>query len=99
MRVIALLALVFGFMMQLILDGQTFTHAVFGIVCGVAAFVCGLGAARKDPPNRWIGRIMAGFDFALGVWCGHASIGISVSAEVQRQERGEAEDGETRENG
>jgi hypothetical protein len=69
MRVIALLALIFGFMAQGILDGQTFTHAVLGVVCGVTALVCGLAAARRDPPHRWIGRIMAGLGFALGVWC------------------------------
>ena len=69
MRVIALLALIFGFMMQMLLDGQVFTHAVFGIVCGVAAVACGLASARKDRPHRWEGRIMAGLGFALGVWC------------------------------
>src|SRR4051794_23611481 len=69
MRVVALLALIFGFMMQMLLDGQVFTHAVFGIVCGVAAVACGLASARKDRPYRWEGRIMAGLGFALGVWC------------------------------
>ncbi len=69
MRVIALLSLIFGFMMQFLLDGQTFTHAVLGIVCGVAAVACGLASARKDRPNRWEGRIMAGLGLVLGVWC------------------------------
>lgn len=69
MRVVALLALVFGFMAQGILDGQVFTHAVFGIVCGGAALTCGLASARKDPPHRWEGRVMAGLGLALGVWC------------------------------
>jgi hypothetical protein len=48
MRVIALLALIFGFMAQLLLDGQTFSHAVFGIICGIAAVMGGLVSARKD---------------------------------------------------
>ena len=38
----------------MLLDGQVFTHAVFGIVCGVVAVGCG---------------IMAALGFALGVWC------------------------------
>ena len=69
MRVIALLALLFGFLAQWILNGQVFTHAVFGIVCGLTALACGLASARKDRPHRWEGRIMAGLGFALGVWC------------------------------
>src|SRR5262252_2062827 len=69
MRVIALLALLFGITMQPMLNGQPFTNAVFGIVCGVTAFVCGRAAARRDPPNRGIGLIMAGLGVALGVWC------------------------------
>ena len=68
-RVVALLALLFGFMTQMLLDGQTFTHAVFGIVCGVVAVACGLYSARTDRPNRWEGRIMAGLGLALGIWC------------------------------
>src|ERR1044071_2388981 len=69
MRVIALLALVFGFVAQLILDGQTFTHAVFGCACGVVAVACGLRSTHKDPRHRWEGWILAGFGFALGLWC------------------------------
>jgi hypothetical protein len=69
MRVVALLALLFGFMTQMLLDGQTFSHAVFGIICGVAAIACGQRSARMDRPNRWEGRIMAGLGLALGVWC------------------------------
>src|SRR2546429_7063745 len=69
MRIIALLALLFGFFAQMLLDGQVFTHAVFGILCGVAALTCGLAAGRKDPSHRWEGRIMAGLGFTLGVWC------------------------------
>jgi hypothetical protein len=69
MRAIAFLALLFGFMMQLILDGQPFSHAVFGIACGVAAIACGLRSSHIDRPNRWEGRVMAGLGFALAVWC------------------------------
>ncbi len=69
MRVIALLALLFGFLMQLLLDGQVFTHAVFGIVCGVAAVWCGLASARWQPQYRWEGRVMAALGFVLGLWC------------------------------
>ncbi len=69
MRVIAVLALVFGFGQQLLLDGQVFAHAVYGIVCGAVAVACGLASARRNPLHRWEGRLMAGFGFALGVWC------------------------------
>jgi hypothetical protein len=69
MRVTALLAILFGFLAQMLLDGQVFTHAVFGIISGAAAIVCGLTSARTDPPHRWFGRIMAGFGLALGIWC------------------------------
>jgi hypothetical protein len=69
MRAVALLALLFGLMAQLILDGQTFSHALFGIICGMAAFATGLSSARKDPPHRWEGLILAGCGFALGIWC------------------------------
>lgn len=69
MRVIALLALILGFVTQLILDGQTFTHALFGICCGVAALVSGMTVARKNPPHRWIGRTIAGLGLPLFVWC------------------------------
>ncbi len=82
MRVIALLALIFGFTMQMLLDGQVFTHAVFGIACGVAAVVCGLAASRKDRRYRWEGWIMAGLGFALGVWCM-----VMLPSSYQRQER------------
>jgi hypothetical protein len=38
----------FDFMTQMLLDGQTFFHAVFGIICGIAAVIGGLVSARKD---------------------------------------------------
>jgi hypothetical protein len=72
MRVIALLALFFGAMSQGYLDGQTFTHGVFGVVCGIAAVVGGLGSAREDYADagrRWLGWIMAGLGLALAIFC------------------------------
>jgi hypothetical protein len=72
MRVIALLSLIFGFMAQLLLDGQTFSHAVFGIICGIAAVMGGLVSARKDYADegrRWLGRIMAGLGLVLALFC------------------------------
>lgn len=55
--------------MQLMLNGQTFAHACFGVFCGVAALTCGLASARKDPAHRWLGRIMAGVGVVLAIWC------------------------------
>jgi hypothetical protein len=72
MRVIALLALLFGFMTGMILDGQTFSHAVLGIVCGIVAALSGLTSVRKDYSDkgrRWLGRIMAGLGLALALFC------------------------------
>src|SRR5258707_5551151 len=69
MRVIALLALIFGSMTQMLLDGQVFNHAVIGIVCGVAAVGCGLASSRKDRRHRWEGWMMAGLGMAIGVRC------------------------------
>jgi len=72
MRVIALLALLFGFMGLLLLDGQVFTHAVFGIICGIAAVGSGLASARKDYSNegrRWLGRILAILGAMLALFC------------------------------
>jgi hypothetical protein len=72
MRVIALLSLLFGLVGLMLLDGQTFTHAVTGILFGAAAFGCGWGSARKDFSNlacRWEGRIMAVLGLVLVVIC------------------------------
>jgi hypothetical protein len=72
MRVIALLSLLFGFIGLMLLDGQTFTHAAEGLVCGVAAVVCGLVSARRDHSNatcRWEGRIMASLGLVLALFC------------------------------
>ena len=69
MRPVAFLCLLFGFIGMLLLDGQTFTHAVAGSIFGVVAVVCGMVSARRDPPHRWEGWIMAGFGVCLSVWC------------------------------
>lgn len=69
MRPIALLCLLFGFLGLGLLDGQTFTHAVTGIVFGSVAVACGMISARRDPPHRWAGWIMAGLGAFLGIWC------------------------------
>ena len=72
MRIIALLSLIIGFLWQLLLDGQTFTHAVGGIICGALAMACGVVSARKEHANavrRWEGRIMAGLGLLLAVAC------------------------------
>jgi hypothetical protein len=71
-RPIALLALLFGAMGLGLLDGQTFTHAVFGLIAGIVAVGCGLGSARKDYADegrRWLGRIMAGAGVVLALVC------------------------------
>ena len=71
MRVIALLCLLFGTLAPLILDGQQFTHTIFGIACGVAALICGLvsvSAKPNTPASRWEGRIMAGLGLLLAVF-------------------------------
>ena len=72
MQAIALLALVFGVMMQMLLDGQTFTHAIFGIVCGAVAVLSGLISARKynaDSGRLWMRRVMAGLGLVLAIFC------------------------------
>ncbi len=69
MRVIALLCLIFGTMAQLLLNGQPFSNAIFGMLLGAVAVVCGMVAARKDPPNRWEGRIMAILGAVLAACC------------------------------
>jgi len=69
MRVVALLCLLFGFMGLGLMDGQTFTHAVMGLVFGAVAVACGMASARRDPPHRWEGWIMAALGVVLGLWC------------------------------
>jgi hypothetical protein len=48
MRFLAFFCLVFGFMFQLLLDGQVYTHAVSGIACGVTCLFCGIGLIRQQ---------------------------------------------------
>jgi hypothetical protein len=72
MQTIALLFLLVGFIAQTISNGQTFTHAVFGMVCGIAAVFCGLGSARKADLARtphWPGRIVACLGLAFALYC------------------------------
>jgi len=69
MRPTALLCLLFGFIGLGLLDGQTFTHALMGLVFGAVALVCGMISARRDPPHRWEGWIMAGLGVCIGIWC------------------------------
>ena len=85
MRVIALLSLIFGFMGMLLLDGQTFTHAVMGIIFGIAAVGGGLGSACKDYADegrRWLGRVMAGLVLVLVLFCA-----VQLPSAYQQQTR------------
>ena len=69
MQTIAVLALFLGIVQLPLLDGQVFSHAVIGIVCGVTAISCGLASSRKEPRFRWEGWIIAGGGVALAVFC------------------------------
>ncbi|MDB6020093.1 MAG: hypothetical protein JWR19_4582 [Pedosphaera sp.] len=82
-RVIALLSLFFGGIAQLLLDGQTFTHAVIGIGCGVVAAACGVSSVRSEGSNaafRSEAIIMGILGLALAVFCV-----IQVPSAYQRQ--------------
>lgn len=70
MHALALLALIFGFTGMMLLDGQVFTHAMIGIVCGVVAVVCGVILARRDRGPHWTGWTFAVLGLALAIWCG-----------------------------
>jgi hypothetical protein len=70
MRAVALPALVFGFMGTRLLDGQVFTHAVEGIMCGLVSFVCGVALARKGRDPRWTSWMIAALGLGLAIWCG-----------------------------
>ncbi len=70
MRVIALISLLVGSLAQMLLDGQTFTHAVLGIICGAVAIGAGLASIGKDHVSRlWFGRIIAGLGLVLALFC------------------------------
>jgi hypothetical protein len=72
MRVTALLSLFFGFTGLMLLNGQTFSHAIMGIICGIVAIGSGLACARKDHVNggrRWGGRGAAILGLGLTVYC------------------------------
>ena len=63
MRIIALLTLILGFLAQLILDGQVFDHALFGVLCGLITFTCCIILLRKQ--SKWGIKILAGFGLLL----------------------------------
>jgi hypothetical protein len=72
MKALAFLALVFGVLGMMLLNGQFFNNAIIGAVCGTTAFVCGLGAAKKDRADKtrvWEGRIMAALGLAMTIGC------------------------------
>jgi hypothetical protein len=70
MNAVALLALIFGFGGMMLLDGQVFTHAMVGIVCGFIATACGVVLARRGREPRWIGWSFLVLGLALAIWCG-----------------------------
>jgi len=72
MRVITWVSLFFGFIGLMLLDGQTFFHAVMGLICGIVAMGGGLACARKDYASggrRWGGRGVAILGLGLTVYC------------------------------
>jgi len=64
---IALLCLFFGFIAQLIADGQVFTNALSGMAYGITAAICGLVSMQCD--RRWRGWIMTGLGLILALSC------------------------------
>jgi hypothetical protein len=82
MHAIALLALAFGFTGMILLDGQVFTHAVTGIVCGTVSIVCGIALIQRDRDRRWIGWVIAALGLGLAIWCG-----IEAPSAYPRQEK------------
>jgi hypothetical protein len=48
---------VVGALGLLLLDGQTFTHAVFGLICGAIAVVIGLSGDRPGEASTGRGRL------------------------------------------
>jgi hypothetical protein len=70
MHAIAFLALVFGLMGMMLLDGQVFTHALTGIVCGMVSVVCGVVLSRRGRDPRWTSWMIAAMGLGLAIWCG-----------------------------
>jgi hypothetical protein len=70
MNTVALLALFFGFMGMMLLDGQVFTHAVIGIVCGIVSVVCGFVLSQRGRDPRWTSWMIGALGLALAIWCG-----------------------------
>jgi FtsH-binding integral membrane protein len=72
MQVLAFLCLVFGFTAQLLLDGQVFSHVVFGIICGIASLLCGIGLVRRHKlgkAGQWEGWLFALPGLIMAVAC------------------------------
>jgi hypothetical protein len=72
MVILAWVSLFFGFVGLMILDGQTFSHAIMGIFCGTVAIGSGLACARKDHADggrRWGGWGTAFLGLGLAVFC------------------------------
>jgi hypothetical protein len=69
LRVVAIIALLFGYGEQPLLDGQLFSHAVVGIFCGLVAVGCGIGSLRSDSQSRTVGMSLAGLGLLLAAWC------------------------------
>lgn len=73
MRLIALLALIFGLTAQLLLT--TRNMAGFGLGCGVVAIVCSLfvvffaGGGEESSSDRFWGKLMAVISVLLMVYC------------------------------
>lgn len=66
MRVLALLSLVVGFCLQFLLNGQPYSNAWGGMLCGAIAATCGWIAARTDRERK----VFVGLGALLIVLCG-----------------------------
>ena len=82
MRITALVALLLGCSAQGILDGQVFTHALFGIGCGAVAVACGSRAARQRRSPRMSLWFLAGGGAALVLIC-TAMLPSSYRSQIQ----------------
>ena len=54
----------------MLLDGQVFTHAVIGILCGIVTVICGIALAQRPREPRWACWTFVALGLALGIWCG-----------------------------